>query len=239
VQAGARFLESPNGGRGKLLGGVAGVQPGRVTVIGAGIVGTNAATVAAGMGAGVTLIDRDVERLRDLELTPLGDRVSLVYSTRLAIAEAVAASDLVIGAVLLPGDLAPRLVTREMIGSMRPGSVVVDVSVDQGGCIETSRPTTHADPVYVVDGVIHYCVANMPGAVPVTSTPALANATLPYAVTIAEEGLAVAVRTRPGLGPGVNVQAGRVVNPTVAMALQHADGGPRAGGGHITSGGVV
>lgn len=238
VQAGARHLESPHGGRGVLLGGVAGVPPGQVTVLGAGIVGTSAAMVAAGMGARVTVLDRNVERLRDLELA-FGGRVTLIYSTRLAVAEAVAASDLLIGAVLLPGALAPRLVTHDMIRSMRPGSVVVDVSVDQGGCIETSRPTTHSDPVYEVDGVVHYCVANMPGAVPVTSTPALANATLPYVIDIADQGLTGALRTRPGLRPGVNVQAGKVVNLTVAMALQEAPPvhGPR--GGYTVRGDVV
>lgn len=219
VQAGARFLETPRGGRGVLLGGAAGVAPGRVTVVGGGIVGTNAAVVAAGMGAEVTLLDSSIARLRDLELT-LGGRVRLLYSTRLAVATAVAESDLVIGAVLLRGARAPHLVSRDMIREMREGSVIVDVSVDQGGCVETSHPTTHSDPVFEVDGVIHYCVANMPAAVPVTATPALANATLPYVLALAEHGLAGALRADPGLRPGVNVRSGAIVNVTVAAALQ-------------------
>ncbi|MFN8110999.1 MAG: alanine dehydrogenase [Thermoleophilia bacterium] len=218
VQAGARYLERPLGGRGVLLGGVAGVAPGRVVIIGAGIVGTNAAMVAAGMLANVIVIDRNIERLRELEMT-LGGRVTLLYSTRLTIAESVADADLVIGSVLLPGARAPRLVTRDMLGTMRPGSVIVDVSVDQGGCIETARPTTHSDPVYEVDGVVHYCVANMPGAVPVTSTPALANATLPYVLALADHGLPVAMRGDPGLRPGVNVRDGKIANAAVAAAL--------------------
>lgn len=218
VQAGARYLERPHGGRGVLLGGVAGVAPGRVAIIGAGIVGMNAAVVATGMQAQVTIIDRDIERLRTLEVT-LGGRVTLLYATRLAIAETVAEADLVIGAVLLPGARAPRLVTREMIGRMRAGSVIVDVSVDQGGCIETTRPTTHSDPVYEVDGVLHYCVANMPGAVPVTATPALANATLPYVLRLADDGVAAAVRGDPGLRQGLNVRDGKIANAAVAAAL--------------------
>ncbi len=218
VQAGARYLERPGGGRGVLLGGVAGVPPGNVVIIGAGIVGRNAAVVATGMQAHVTVLDNNVERMRDMELM-LGGRVTFQYSTRLAIEELVVTADLVIGAVLLPGARAPRLVTREMIGTMRTGSVVVDVAVDQGGCMETARPTTHSDPVYEVDGVVHYCVANMPGAVPVTATPALANATLPYVLRLADEGLTAALRADPGMRPGVNVRDGKIANAAVAAAL--------------------
>jgi alanine dehydrogenase len=218
VQAGARYLERALGGRGVLLGGVAGVAPGSVVVIGGGIVGTNAAVVAAGMQAHVAVLDTDLDRLRELELV-LGGRVTLLHSTQLAIEELLPTADLVVGAVLLPGARAPRLVSRPALGTMRPGSVIVDVAVDQGGCIETTRPTTHSDPVYTVDGVIHYCVANMPGAVPVTSTRALCNATLPHVTWLADLGVAGALRAHPGLGPGVNVHEGRVVNPTVAEAL--------------------
>jgi len=218
VQAGARYLEKPLGGRGVLLGGVAGVAPGSVVVIGGGIVGINAAMVAAGMQAHVAVLDTNLSRLRELELV-LAGRVTLLYSTRLALAELIASADLVVGAVLIPGARAPRLVTREMLRGMRPGSVVVDVAVDQGGCFETTRPTTHSDPVYTEEGVIHYCVANMPGAVPVTSTQALTNATLPYALRLADAGLAGALRQQPELRPGVNVRDGKVVNAAVAEAL--------------------
>jgi alanine dehydrogenase len=219
VQAGARYLEKPLGGRGVLLGGVAGVAPGSVVVLGGGIVGINAAMVAAGMQAHVAVLDTDLTRLRELELV-LAGRVTLLFSTRLAIAELVAEADLVVGAVLIPGAKAPRLIERSMLSDMRPGSVIVDVAVDQGGCVETARPTTHSDPVYTVDGVLHYCVANMPGAVPVTSTQALCNATLPYVLAIAEEGgIEAAIRRRPELRDGVNVQDGHVVNAAVAEAL--------------------
>jgi alanine dehydrogenase len=218
VQAGARYLERPLGGRGVLLGGVAGVAPGSVVVIGGGIVGINAAMVAAGMQAHVTVLDTNLSRLRELELV-LAGRVTLLYSTRLAVAELVATADLVVGAVLIPGARAPRLVTRQMLKAMRTGSVIVDVAVDQGGCFETTRPTTHSDPVYTVEGVIHYCVANMPGAVPVTSTQALTNATLPYALRLADAGLAGALQSQPELRPGVNVRDGKVVNAAVAEAL--------------------
>ena len=219
VQAGARYLEKAVGGRGVLLGGVAGVAPGHVLVIGAGIVGINAATVALGMQAHVSVLDTNLDRLRELELV-LGGRVELLYSTQLAIEELLPGADLVVGAVLLPGARAPRLVSREALGLMRAGSVVVDVAVDQGGCFATTRPTTHSDPVYTVDGVIHYCVANMPGAVPVTSTRALCNATLPHVTWLADMGVNGAIDAHPGLEPGVNVRAGRVVNPTVAEALR-------------------
>jgi alanine dehydrogenase len=171
------------------------------------------------MQAHVTVLDTDLERLRQLEMV-LGGRVTLLYSTRLAIEELLPAADLVVGAVLLPGARPPRLVTREMLGAMRRGSVVVDVAVDQGGCFETSRPTTHSDPIYLVDGVVHYCVANMPGAVPVTSTRALVNATLPHVTWLADEELAGALRAHPGLRPGVNVRDGKVVNAAVAEALE-------------------
>jgi alanine dehydrogenase len=218
VQAGARYLERWLGGRGVLLGGVAGVAPGSVVVIGAGIVGTNAAIVAAGMQAQVTVLDTDLARLRDLELV-LGGRVTLLHSTRLAIEELLPTADLVVGAVLLPGARAPRLISREALSLMRDGSVIVDVAVDQGGCAETTRPTTHSDPVYTVDGVLHYCVANMPGAVPVTATRALSNATLPHVVRLADEGVAGALRAHPELRPGLNVRDGKIVNAAVAEAL--------------------
>jgi alanine dehydrogenase len=219
VQAGARYLEKAVGGRGVLLGGVAGVAPGNVMVIGAGIVGINAAMVAIGMQAHVSVLDSDLDRLRELELV-LGGRVELLHSTQLAIEELLPRADLVVGAVLLPGARAPRLVSRAAIGLMRPGSVVVDVAVDQGGCFETTRPTIHSDPVYTVDGVIHYCVTNMPGAVPVTSTRALCNATLPHVTWLADMGVNGAIDAHPGLEPGVNVRSGRLVNPTVAEALR-------------------
>jgi alanine dehydrogenase len=218
VQAGARYLERPLGGRGVLLGGVAGVAPGSVIVVGGGIVGINAALVAAGMQAHVAVLDTDLNRLRELELA-LAGRVTLLHSTRLAVAELAAEADLVVGAVLVPGARAPRLVTRETVRSMRPGAVIVDVAVDQGGCVETARPTTHSDPVYLEEGVVHYCVANMPGAVPVTATQALCNATLPYVVDLANEGVGAALRSRPDLRAGINVRDGQVVNPVVAKAL--------------------
>jgi alanine dehydrogenase len=218
VQAGARHLERPQGGRGVLLGGVAGVAPGSVVVIGGGIVGTNAAIVAVGIQAHVAVLDTDLGRLRELELA-LAGRMTLLHSTRLAIEELLPTADLVVGAVLLPGARAPMLVSREALGLMRPGAVIVDVAVDQGGCIETSRPTTHSDPIYEVDGIVHYCVANMPGAVPVTATRALGNATLPYILRIAEAGLDEAVAADPGLEPGINVRHGAIVNEAVAEAL--------------------
>src|SRR5262249_28340844 len=179
AQAGAYFLEKPLGGRGLLLGGVAGVAPGRVVVIGGGVVGYNAAGIAPGLGADVTILERSVGRMRPLGGI-LAGRVSLVMSSSLEIEESVTEADVVIGAVLIPGALAPKLITREMVRDMQDGAVLADVAIDQGGCAETTRPTTHSDPVYVVDGVTHYCVANMPGAVPITSTKALTNVTLPY-----------------------------------------------------------
>ncbi|MGI9539498.1 MAG: alanine dehydrogenase [Miltoncostaeaceae bacterium] len=218
VQAGARHLEAHEGGRGVLLGGVAGVAPGSVVIIGGGIVGINAAQVAIGMQAHVAILDIDLDRLRELELV-LGGRVTLLHSTQLAIAEVVRRADLLVGAVLVPGARAPRLVTRELVAEMKPGSVIVDVAVDQGGCVETAHPTTHSDPTFVVDGVVHYCVANMPGAVPVTSTGALTSATLPYVLTLADAGLEGALARLPGLVPGVNVRDGAIPNEAVAEAL--------------------
>jgi alanine dehydrogenase len=217
AQAGAYFLEKPLGGRGLLLGGIPGVAPGRVVVIGGGIVGYNASVIALGLGAQVTILERSIDRMRHLDEV-LSGRVSLLMSSRLQIEESVASADLVIGAVLIPGALAPKLVTREMIAQMNDGAVVVDVAIDQGGCFETSRPTTHSEPVYVVDGVTHYCVANMPGGVPITSTKALTNATLPYVEAIAEHGLREAVAKDAALVKGVNVLDGKVTYEAVAEA---------------------
>jgi len=217
AQAGAYFLEKPLGGRGLLLGGVAGVAPGRVVVIGGGMVGYNAAVIALGLGAQVTILDRSIDRMRHLEEI-LSGRVSLVMSSSLQIEESVTEADVVIGAVLIPGALAPKLVTREMVRAMKPGSVLCDVAIDQGGCAETSHPTTHSAPVYEVDGVTHYCVANMPGAVPITSTLALTNATLPYVEAIADRGLAAAVASDAALARGVNVLDGKITYKAVAEA---------------------
>ena len=216
-QAGADNLEKPKGGRGILLGGVAGVTPGRVLVIGGGMVGYNAAVIALGMGAQVTILERSVDRMRYLEQI-LSGRVQLLMSSSLQIEESVKDADLVIGAVLIPGALAPKLITREMLRTMKEGSVFVDVAIDQGGCAETSKPTTHDDPVYTVDGVIHYCVANMPGAVPITSTRALTNVTLPYVEQLADHGTTEAVATNPDLARGVNVLGGLVTYEAVADA---------------------
>jgi len=217
AQAGAYFLEKPLGGRGLLLGGVPGVAPGRVVVIGGGIVGYNAAVIAIGLGANVTILERSIDRMRHLDEI-LSGRVSLVMSSSLQIEESVTEADVVIGAVLIPGAVAPKLVTREMVGEMKDGAVLCDVAIDQGGCTETSRPTTHSDPVYKVDGVTHYCVANMPGAVPITSTKALTNATLPYVEEIADYGLRDAVARDPALARGVNVLDGRITYEAVAEA---------------------
>jgi alanine dehydrogenase len=216
-QAGAYFLEKPLGGRGVLLGGVPGVSPGHVVVIGGGIVGYNAAIIAIGLGAQVTILERSIDRMRHLDEI-LSGRVTLLMSSSLEIQASVAEADLVIGAVLIPGAVAPKLVTRAMIAGMKEGSVVVDVAIDQGGCLETARPTTHSDPVYVVDDVIHYCVANMPGGVPVTATMALTNATLPYVEAIADLGLRGAVAADPMLAKGVNVIDGHVTYQAVAEA---------------------
>jgi alanine dehydrogenase len=217
TQMGAWTLEKSQGGRGILLGGVPGVAPARVVVLGGGIVGYNAALVAVGMKADVWVLDRSVERMRELE-TMLAGRITLAMSTKLDLEEAIAAADLVVGAVLIPGARAPKLITREMLGLMKQGSVIVDVAIDQGGCTETSRPTTHSDPIYVVDGVVHYCVANMPGAVPITSTKALTNVTLPYVEAIADRGLAQAVARDPSLARGVNALDGNVTYRAVADA---------------------
>jgi alanine dehydrogenase len=217
AQAGAYFLEKPLGGRGLLLGGVPGVAPGRVVVIGGGIVGYNAAVIAIGLGANVTILERSIDRMRHLDEI-LSGRVSLVMSSSLQIEESVKEADVVIGAVLIPGAVAPKLVTREMVREMKDGAVFCDVAIDQGGCAETSHPTTHSDPVYEVDGVTHYCVANMPGAVPITSTKALTNATLPYVEEIADHGLREAVARDPALARGVNVLDGRITYEAVAEA---------------------
>ena len=217
AQAGAYFLEKPLGGRGLLLGGVPGVAPGKVVIVGGGVVGYNAAIIALGLGAQVTILERSIDRMRHLEEI-LSGRVTLLMSSSLQVAASVEDADLVIGAVLIPGAVAPKLVTAEMIRDMKDGAVVVDVAIDQGGCFETSHATTHAEPVYVVDGVIHYCVANMPGAVPVTSTKALTNATLPYVEAIANRGLAAAVANDPALAKGVNVVGGKLTYEAVAQA---------------------
>ena len=217
AQAGAHYLERPRGGRGLLLGGVAGVAPGKVVVIGGGIVGYNAAVIALGLGAQVTILERSVDRMRHLEEV-LHGRVSLLMSSTLQIESSLADADVVIGAVLIPGAVAPKLVTREMIRAMKDGAVFCDVAIDQGGCAETSHATTHDDPVYEVDGVVHYCVANMPGAVPITSTKALTNVTLPYVEAIAEHGVREAVARDRALARGVNVVEGKIVYAAVAEA---------------------
>jgi alanine dehydrogenase len=217
IQMGAWALEKPQGGRGILLGGVPGVPPAKVLVIGGGIVGYNAALIAVGMQADVWVLDRSVERMRDLEMM-LDGRITLAMSNELQIQESILDADLVIGAVLIPGARAPKLITREMLPTMKPGSVLVDVAIDQGGCAETSRPTTHSDPTYIVDDVVHYCVANMPGAVPISSTKALTNVTLPYVEAIAKRGLAAAVARDPALARGVNVLGGKVTHEAVAEA---------------------
>ena len=217
AQAGAYFLEKPLGGRGLLLGGVPGVAPGRVVVIGGGIVGYNAAVIALGLGANVTILERSIDRMRHLDEI-LSGRVSLVMSSTLQIEESIVEADVVIGAVLIPGAVAPKLITREMLGTMKNGAVLCDVAIDQGGSAETSHPTTHSDPVYVVDGVTHYAVANMPGAVPITSTKALTNVTLPYVEEISDYGLAEAVARDPALARGVNVLDGKITYEAVAEA---------------------
>ena len=216
-QVGANFLERENGGRGVLLGGVSGVRPGRVVVIGAGMAGMNAAWIAQGMEAEVVVLDKNINKLRDIDRIHQGKILTLA-SNRLAVEESVATADLVIGAVLVAGARAPKIVTEESIESMKPGSVVVDISVDQGGCFETTRMTTHSDPVYVVHDVVHYCVGNMPGAVPHTSTYGLTNATLPYVVALADRGVEGAVRDDPALARGVNVYKGSLVYEPVAEA---------------------
>ncbi|CAN5543415.1 alanine dehydrogenase [soil metagenome] len=215
TQAGAFMLEKPLGGRGILLGGVPGVRPANVMVIGGGAVGMNAAFIAIGMEADVFVYDRAVDRLRELDVA-FGGRASTIFSSTLSIEEQLPEIDLVIGGVLVHGAKAPHVINREQLGLMKPSAVLVDVAIDQGGCFETSKPTTHSDPTYEVDGIIHYCVANMPGAVPITSTYALTNATLPYVIALAEKGVAGAVNADPGLKPGINVAGGKVTYEAVA-----------------------
>ena len=217
VQIGAHYLGTVQGGRGLLLAGVPGVPPAHVVVLGAGVVGTSAVRIAVGMGARVTVINLDLDRLRFLD-DLYGGRIATCAATESAIERAVVDADLVIGAVLVPGARAPKVVSRALVKKMKPGSVIVDVAVDQGGCCETTRPTTHSDPVYVVDGVLHYCATNMPGIVPHTSTLALTNTTLPYIVRLASEGVEKAIRSDPGLAKGVNVMNGRITCQGVADA---------------------
>jgi alanine dehydrogenase len=217
TQMGAWALEKAQGGRGLLLGGVPGVPPAKVVVLGGGIVGYNAALIAVGMQADVWILDKSVERMRDLEMM-LDGRITLCMSNRLQIELAVADADLIIGAVLIPGARAPKLITRDMLAGLKPGAVVVDVAIDQGGCFDTSRPTTHSDPIYEVDGIIHYCVANMPGAVPITSTFALTNMTLPYVEAIADLGVREAIARDRALWRGVNVLDGKLTYEAVAEA---------------------
>lgn len=220
IQIGATTLQMNNGGKGLLLGGVPGVFPARVVVIGGGVVGTEAARMAMGLGASVTIIDKDLNRLRALDAL-FGPHLKTLYSTSLAIEEAVVRADLVVGAVLIPGKTAPKLLTRNMIKKMSPGSVFVDVAIDQGGCSETSLPTTHAEPTYLVDGVVHYCVTNMPGACARTSTQALTNATMDYALLIANKGYKQALKENVGLRHGLNVCHGHVTNASVAHDLEY------------------
>lgn len=218
VQEGAKFLEKVKGGRGILLGGVPGVEPAKVTILGGGIVGANAAFIAAGLGANVFILDVNLNRLRYLdEIMP--KNVRTIYSNQFNIREHLRQTDLLIGAVLIPGAIAPKLVTREMLKLMRPGSVIVDVAVDQGGCIETCKPTTHEDPIYVVDDIIHYCVANMPGAVPYTSTTALTNATNPYIQKLANDGILNALQSDSSLLHGLNMINGHITHQGVADAF--------------------
>jgi alanine dehydrogenase len=227
VQAGAYYLEKPHGGLGMLLGGVPGVDPAKVVVLGGGVVGTHAIHIALGMGAEVWVLDRDVDVLRRLWVQ-FGRPLNTVFSTRDAVERHVATADLVVGGVLIPGAAAPKLVGRELVARMKPGSVIVDVAIDQGGCVETSRPTTHAEPVYVVDGVTHYCVANMPGGVPRTSTFALNNATLPFVLALADKGWRRALADDVHLRAGLNVAHGQVTCAPVAEALGYAYADPEA-----------
>jgi alanine dehydrogenase len=218
VQVGANCLQKANGGFGVLLGGVPGVAPAKVVVLGGGVSGTHAVEMAVGLRADVTVVDRSVKRLRELS-SIFGSQLKTVYSTANAIEELVRDADLVIGAVLIAGAAAPKLVTRAMVKKMKTGAVLVDIAIDQGGCFETSHPTTHAEPTYVLDGVIHYCVTNMPGAVPRTSTFALTNATLPYVKSLADHGWRAAIAKDPGLAQGLNVLAGQLTHEAVASAL--------------------
>jgi len=221
IQAGAVHLEKPKGGMGVLLGGVPGVPAAHVVILGAGVVGTNALQMAVGLGARVTVLDKNVDRLRQLDLV-FGNRIHTVFSTAHSVEAAVLDADLVVGGVLIPGAAAPKLVTRDMIARMKQGAVVVDVAIDQGGCFETSRPTTHADPIFVVDGVVHYCVANMPGAVARTSTFALNNATIGHALALADKGWKQALRDNAHLRNGLNVAEGQVTFEAVARDLGYA-----------------
>ncbi len=218
IQEGAKYLEKPMGGLGILLGGVPGVKPANVIVLGGGVVGTQAAKIAAGMGADVTIMDVNLNRLRQLD-DFMAPNVKTQYSSEYNIREAIKTADLVIGGVLIPGAKAPKLITKDMLATMKPGAVIVDVAIDQGGCFETSKPTTHAEPTYVVDGVVHYCVANMPGAVPYTSTLALTNATLPYAIQLANKGWKHACIDNADLRLGLNVVNGKVVYEGVSQAF--------------------
>ena len=218
VQAGAHNLEKAQGGNGMLLGGVPGVEPAKVLVIGGGVVGINAARMAMGMGADVTLLDRSLDRLKELDMW-FGGRLKTVYSTNESVERHALQADLIVGAVLIPGAAAPKLISRELVSRMKRGSVMVDVAIDQGGCFETSKATTHEEPTYVVDGVVHYCVANMPGGVARTSTMALTNATLPYALSLADKGAAQALQDDVHLRNGLNVHAGMVTYKTVAETL--------------------
>ena len=218
IQSGAQCLEKSHGGAGRLLGGVPGVHPAEVVVIGGGVVGTNAIRMAMGLEARVTVLDRSLERLTELNLQ-FGGRLNTIYSNRETLEQYVLGADLVIGAVLIPGAATPKLVSSDMVSAMRKGSVLVDVAIDQGGCFETSRPTTHAEPTYISEDVVHYCVANMPGAVPHTSTYALTNATLPYTLALANKGLCQAMQEDPGLLNGLNVHRGRVTYEAVARNL--------------------
>jgi alanine dehydrogenase len=218
IQEGAKFLERPFEGRGILLGGVPGVLPANVVILGGGVVGANAAKVAAGLGANVTILDINLDRLRYLD-DVMPRNVTTLFSDRHNIQDSLDRADLLIGAVLIPGAKAPRLVRREDLKRMRHRAVIIDVAIDQGGCIETSRPTTHSQPTYIVDDVVHYCVTNMPGAVGRTSTYALCNVTLPYVLELARNGLERAVRDNPGLAQGVNILHGAVANPAVAATF--------------------
>ena len=218
IQVGASCLEKEHGGSGILLGGVPGVAPARVVILGGGVAGTNAAEMAVGLKADVTIVDLSVARLRQLA-AQFGNSIRTAYSTEESVESLVTSADLVVGSVLIPGAAAPKLVTREMVRNMRPGSALVDISIDQGGCFETSRPTTHADPTYVVDDVVHYCVTNMPGAVPRTSTFALNNVTLPFIKVLANKGYDLAIRENPHLANGVNVHQGKIMHEAVAHDL--------------------
>ncbi len=218
LQAGATALQMANGGRGVLLGGVPGVKPANVLVIGGGVVGTNSARMAMGLGANVTILDNNIQRLRELDEL-FGPHLSTLYSSPQLLEKAIVDVDLLIGAVLIPGKLAPKLVTKQMVQKMKKGSVIVDIAIDQGGCCETSKPTTHSDPTYILDGIVHYCVANMPGACARTATQALTHATMPYAIEIANLGYKKALLSNPWLLPGLNVCHGHVTNKHVATDL--------------------